>query len=321
MSRRHVALVAALAIAPLLLADAPAAANPDPAPPAYGELPAGTISEPPTKKTPWGIGGGERAAGFVVSRPSDYTMVSASKADVNGSPPPGGALTCFSQPMQLGFAADGELAAQEWAQPQPVVNLASAAELGGRNGVTALHWERVVPVDATHASLEWADAWVDPTTRGSRLIGKGSMALRLVRDLPGGGKVLAARDGEHVQVVVVESSSKKQSFGARDQLLTLSARGAASASGCHHVRVALHTEKGSSDNASIFATAQLPALPDAAPQDTLKGKNLMTIRVRPLAVAASVTWTSRDAEPVVAIAVGWRAREQNVQAIDNTAGF
>ncbi len=324
MSRRRVALFVLLAAAPLLLADVATAGDAEPAQPSFTELPTGAMSDPPTKKTPWGIGAGERATGFVVSRMAgEYTMIAATKTDMS-NPPPSGAPTCFSQSVQNGVSVDGEPAAAEWGQPQAIVNLPSAAELGGRNGVTALHSERVVTVDATRASLEWVDAWVDPTTRGARLIAKGTLALRVVRNLPGGGLVFAGRDAERVHVVVVESATKKQSFGGREQLLSVSSHGATSASGCHHLRIGLHVEKGNSDTATLFTTAQLPSLPDAAPRAPLNGKpsnNLTTIRVRPVAIAASVSWATRDAEPVVAISAGWRAREQNVQALDNPAGF
>jgi hypothetical protein len=189
--------------------------------------------------------------------------------------------------------------------------------MGGRSAVQALHSERVAAVDDMHATLEWADAWVDPSTRGVRLIGKGSLPLRLVSGLPGGAQVWAARDGEHVHVVLSEGASKKQSFGGIDQLMAFTARGMSHASGCHHIRVGLHAEKGSADTASIRAAIQLPPLDDAAARGPLKGKGQMTtVRVRPISVNASVTWTSRDKEPVIAISTGWRAREQNIPAME-----
>ena len=324
MSRRiRSPLVVAALAAGLALTGAAHAGDSTPAtPPSFAELPVGAMSDPPAKKTPWGIGAGERVPGFVVSRmPGDYTVVAAIKGELVNTAP-GGAAACFSQPQQNGIPVDGEMPPAEWSMPQPMVNLPSGAELGGRNGVTAMHSERVVAVDATHATLEWADAWVDPTTRGSRLIAKGTLPLRVVRELPGGGLVLAGRDAERVHVIVTESANKKQSFGGRDQLLSLTSRGLTNAAGCRHVRVGLHVEKGASDTATIFTTAQLPALEDAAERAPLAGNPVQpTVRIRPVAVAASVTWASRDPEPVVAIAAGWRAREQAVATAGNPAGF
>ncbi len=324
MTRPGLRVVGAVAAASFVALSGARARAAEPAPtPSFSELPAGAMSDPPTKKTPWGIGAGEHAKGFVIQRmPGEYTVVAATKTDP-GTVPPGGAPVCYSQPVSLGFAMDGEPPTQEWAQPQPMVNLPGAGELGGRNGVTALHSERVVPVDATHATLEWIDAWVDPTTRGSRLIAKGSLPLRVIRELPGGGQILAGRDAERVHVVVMESPTKKQSFGGRDQLIAVTPRGMTGASGCHHVRVGLRAEKGTADTVTIFTNAQLPDLEDAAARAPLGAKtSFATLRVRPVAVAASVTWASRDAEPVVAISAGWRARESTVQALAGpTSGF
>ncbi len=276
--------------------------------PSYAELPVGEVSEPPTKKAPWGVGGGERAAGFVVSQMDGYLTVAPTRGET--TPPPGGAPVCYSMAQPVGAAMPPDPPEMEWAMAQPSVSMPGP---GNGGTVTVLHSEKVVAVDATHATLEWADAWIDPNTRGARLIKKGALPLRLMRELPGGGQVLAGRDAERVHVVVVTSPTPdKVNFSGRDQLLTLTAAGMNNAAGCRHLRVGLRADKGAADNATVFMNVPLPALEDAAAK--AKGSGTPSVRVRSLAVSASVSWSSRDAEPVVSVAAGWRSRERNLSA-------
>jgi hypothetical protein len=278
------------------------------------------MSTPTTKKTPWGIGGHEHVAGFFVAKmPGDYVALAGSKAALNEGPGAAGAETCYQVPQRIMTPPD-EPPASEWGQAQAVMNLPSSAEMGGGNAVATLHAERIVGVDATHASLEWSDAWVDPATRGARLVAKGAMPLVVARELPGGGQVLLGRDADHLHVIVVQSATKKQAFSSRDQLMAVGPNGMTGVSGCRHLRASLHVDKGTADNVVVFTAAQLPALPDATQRPGQPPPGGPMVRVRPMTVSASVSWMARDSEPVVALAVGWRAREEQVRAMAS-AGF
>jgi hypothetical protein len=173
-------------------------------------------------------------------------------------------------------------------------------------GVHAVHSERLVEKDGAFA-LEVVDAFVDPATRGARTIAKTKIPLALVAKAMGGVRVFAARDerktGPASVTFVVTAPTGVEVGNA-----LVSSRPDGSSSGhasCGHLRVALEAPaRAGGDSATVNVPTELPPLKST---DTAKEK-----RVRDLSVFLSVSKTSRDKEPVVAVSFGWDGRERSV---------
>ncbi len=144
------------------------------------------------------------------------------------------------------------------------------------SGITAVHSEKVVDENGT-ATLETVDAWVDPATRGVRLIGKASLPLKLVTTAVGGVKVYAGRDERpdgrrYVQFVVTRPRDKKLQragtmWGVRQD-------GDSVHGSCSHLRVGIPADVKGGDSAVVIAPIILPNLQreNAEASDTKNAK-------------------------------------------------
>jgi hypothetical protein len=256
------------------------------------------------------------------------------------------------------------------------------------SGVAAIHSERVVESNG-NVTLESVDAWVDPATKGAKLIGKASLPLKLVGTAVGGVKVYAGRDERSdkklVQFVVVRAQTKvtRMAHG----LVAIHQDGNSShVSGCGHMRVGLPVEQKSGTTSVVLAPVELPQLesgdksekkeeksekkeeksekkeeksdakkqaanerndnekasfvpvppataklkrppskkprftpPSHRPPEPTEAKEPKEreVRLRDMSIQLSVSQTSKDKEPVVAVSFGWASREQ-VQRVFET---
>jgi hypothetical protein len=287
---------------------------------AFSTLPAGVVPPPPKTRAPSAIAASEKVPGFFMAGRkgrSDYvTLVSSAKLakQLTDGTRDDGSFTgeaCFTED-NAGLRRGGEEGERTWRSDlQPMLTLGQMVQRGQRPPVTAVHSERIAE-DAGRATLEVTDAWVDQTTRGARLIARSSVPLELVSTLLGGTKLYAAREGQNVHVVLVTPKMKRSS-GQRG--LFAIADNTVVSSSCDHIRSTLKTEKGQGQTASFISNVELPSLEpkDADPKpDPMNGfgRTKTEARFRPIHVHSSVTWPSREKEPLLSVSAGWDSREQ-----------
>jgi hypothetical protein len=207
-----------------------------------------------------------------------------------------------------------------------------------RPGVTAIHSEKVVEQNGT-ASLESVDAWVDPASRGVRLIGKASLPLTLISTTVGGVKVFAGRDERpdgkrFVQFVVV--GPREDPAGLGRAMWATKANGEVVHGGCDHLRVGLPVDAPGGDHAHFQTHVVLPSesseLAQHEPQkhtidngggagssDSEAEVTEKELRTRAMEVQVSLSKTSKDKEPVVSVSFGWASREQTQRVAVDTS--
>ena len=288
----------------------------------FASLPSGRVPLPPKSKAPAAIPGSEKVAGFFLSAGkgrADYaTLVSSAKmakqltegfrddASLVGE-------ACFTED-QPGMRRGDETEAAWRPDLQPMLAMNTSSQHGQRPTVTAVHSERIAE-EGGRVSLEVIDAWVDPVSRGVRLIARSSVPLQLVSTLLGGTRVYAARESQSVHVVLVTPNVRRSS--GQGGLFAI-ANESVFSSACDHIRATLKTEKGQGQTAGFVTNVELPSLeakdapegkPDAA-AGTGFGRPRVEARVRPIHVHASVTWPSRDKEPLLSVSAGWDSRER-----------
>jgi hypothetical protein len=289
-------------------------------PTSFAALPQGAIPSPPAVKPPARIPASEKVAGFYVTVPEFPARKMRGKAIprfaqlfANEEQSRGGAQrdACFAEDAAE-RASKGRAAPEEeqtspraWSSLQQMLSF-SSRDAGTAIGVRAVHAERVV-VSGDTASLESTDAWVDPDTHGVRLIGRSSAPLRLLGAVPNGPRVWAMREGaDKLDLIVTEDP---QMLVRGESLMAMPARGSTEGSSCAHLRVSLAVEKGGADAVSVLSAAELPPL-DRGDGRAAKGND--EVRIRPLRVHASVTWTSHDNAPVLSLSFGWETRAHTV---------
>ena len=187
-----------------------------------------------------------------------------------------------------------------------------------RSGVAAVHSERLVDQNGA-LSLESVDVWVDPSTRGVRLIGKATLPLTPVGTTVGGIKIYAGReeraDGKKlVQFVILNPKEDPESPSPGAMWATLQ-DGESVHTNCGHLRVALPASETGGDHAIVQTDVRLPDKGSDTPDATRKAKGEdgtteKEVRRRPMQIQLSVSRTSRDKEPVISVSYGWAGREQ-----------
>jgi hypothetical protein len=301
---------------------------------AFSTLPTGKVPLPPKAKAPAAIGANEKVPGFLFAGRkglrSDYvTLVSSAKMaqqlnEGTRGEGPRASEACFTEREQQGMRRFDETEEAWRSNLQSTMGMNASSQHGQKPVVTAIHSERVADEDG-RVSLEIIDAWVDPVSRGVRLIGRSSVPLVLVSSVFDGTKVYAARDGETVHVVLVPSRERKRSSG---EGLFATVDNAIMQSSCDHIRATMKTERGQGQTASFIASVELPSLePESketkAEKEAREAKEAKSdpsapFRVRPRAeqrhrpvhVQASVTWASRDKDPLLSVSAGWDSRER-----------
>lgn len=382
---RHV-LAAAAALAVLAFAGEASADAPK-----YSDLPTGSIAEPPElAKRPAAIGARESVPNlFVVMQKfgpkmgamNRYVTVVTDK-DVAQSIEKGegfnrdDASICLTEAHPRFDGDDDDEAATPGKQKltwddngTSQVNLWPKTNDNPSAGIGAVHAEKVVESGGA-ATLESFDAWIDPATKGARLIGKGSVPLKLVGTAIGGTKIYATRTSHggkpFVDFVIVRSAKGSSAMFGRMGLVAFHHDGNASQSnGCPHLRVSIAVAPNGGDTAVVMVPTELPSLdgkgeekptPDAPsdkakdapappaapppppPPTKARGRKGVSrkprfvvppvlgepkereIRMRDAQVALSVSQTSRDKEPVLAISYGWAGREQTQRTFEPPAG-
>lgn len=288
---------------------------------AFASLPAGTLKPPPSaKKTPVAIEAHERVAGvFVGALPQQQaSVVGGTREQVDrfsgqarqrfdNSDEEKARALCFSSFRGGAFRSSDE-GAPTWEENTQSFVIVSVG--AGSSRVDAVHLERIVEEGDGRATLEVTDAWVDGKTRGARLIGRSKLPLKMVASAPGDIRLYAMRDADRLHVFLVEPSATTRSWQgivqANEQGMT--------SSGCRHSRASLALSKGSAETTTFVVTAELPAT-EAVKQltaaDAMTGPaHLEPVRIRPMRVHASVSWASRDKDPVLSVSMGWEARDK-----------
>lgn len=354
--------------------------------PKYGEVSSGQVTLLPKGKAPASIGANEKVPGLFVTsqKHSKETPADARYITIVGDPKSAENIAagkgfdpddreqspCFAEShrnqraIEAGETDEDEANADafEWSTSQMwQVNLWPKGRNNPHAGVTAVHSERVVTENGK-VSLETIDAWVDPVTRGARLISKASLPLTLVGSAIGGMKVYAARDDRAnrklVEFVVLKPPGNAQGRGG--MMMGMRQDGQSMhGSGCGHLRMPLLVSS-SGDSGVVMAPVELPDLPKAdeasktassepkakepaaeekaaapkiVPSPSRRfGKGMLKrlsrkpsapppsdepaappvereLRSRDMQIHLSVSQTSRDAEPVLAVSFGWAGRE------------
>lgn len=320
------ALIAVLALA------APAAAAPR-----FSDLPFGDVGAVPGS-APARIPQSEHAPGFYLQALPAYGGSDQKYVRLTASPgqPQGGddGDSCF---QVLDAARTGGQRASEWpttCEETPSILAHDPAAQGAAyrgysiGAVTRAHFERFANAGGK-PTLEVATAFVDPQTRGARLLSHASLALALVATGPGNVHVYALRGDRVVQFVVTGAEAPDfpahtsgapfigSLLGAPTTRSFLS-RIAKSISRSLNVVTPVGREGGSNVG---FLRIALPALPGDGASSTITTRVVLPpkkddpgaareLRTRQLDVHLSVSQTSSDAQPVLSVGFGWNGRVQ-----------
>jgi hypothetical protein len=287
----------------------------------FSALPSGTVLVPPKAKAPASIPANEKVAGFALAgrkgRQDYISVVSSAKiakqlTDGTRDESSLAGEACFAEDSQNQMRSRFDETTDQpraWRPDlQPVLTLSSSMRSGTRPTVTAVHSERVAE-EGGKVSLELIDAWVDPNTRGVRLIGRSTVPLELVSTLLGGTKLYAAREAQNVLVVLVtpkvHRSTGQGVFATVDNTVFQTS--------CDHMRATLKTEKGQGQTVSFISNVELASVekePEPKPDAPSLGRPHTEMRVRPIHLHASVTWPTREKEPLLSVSAGWDSRER-----------
>jgi hypothetical protein len=321
----------ALGALSLALSMAPAAARGgSEAPPRYAELPSGTPPALPTSEAPPArIPATERAEGFYPARPYGhdsrrggegqvrYAMVFGSE-EMARSMTQGRGLgaapddrTCFLSPMNFGPRAGAGQPVQ-WIPSFQSMATVSVGAAGGT--VQPVRAERFTPVADGRAELSVAHAWIDPSTLGARLISRGTQPFTRIATAPGGVELYAARAGDTLDVVVVNTAPQSVRSRVGGMVFQIPGGMAGSQSGCGHLRFTLPAARGTADMVSVQGDVVLDpgqTDPKRALIGSLVGVEPPETKVRTLRLGVSTSWSTRDPEPVLSVSMGWSGKERS----------
>jgi hypothetical protein len=280
---------------------------------AYGEIPVSQLRAQPTGK-PKGIGARESIAG-IKSKFTEGTNVLSLETTTGKAAMKVGELGGCIGPMGKS-ETEGTYDAESYNRPAA--------------GVFPIRAEKLVDAADGTTKLEITDAWFDARTRGMRLIGKSTLALKLHATLPGGMRILVGRD-EHdgkklVQFVVAEAKDTPAYLLAarRERLTRVTTDTTTQPLGmCSHHRVTIATG-GAGESASFDLKVILPPLASGerssvatelrAMSDWEKKVGAKDVRTREVRIALGVSQTSRDKDPVLSISTEWAGAE-NVERV------
>jgi hypothetical protein len=329
----------AFALVVIAFASPAAAGEPEQVPaPVFSKLPIGMLTEPPSKAGPSSITARESAPGFYLASPmfsgkipamhrfvavtADPAQAEAMRTGARGAKPSPRAPSTESSGVCLAETAMDVRMLQmnaeeqnprlgEWHEFQEQVQAYPKNKENPRSGIVAVHSERFVE-QGGRASIESVDAWVDPDTRGVRLLGKASLPLVAVGTTGFGVRVFAGRDerpnGKKLVQFVLVAPKPASRMVRQTPVWAMGSDGDVVHGGCGHLRVGLPVEDLDGEHAVFRAEVQLPNA------SAMKAKDEATksdeVRVRPLSVQVSVSKTTRDKEPVVSVSYGWAGRER-----------
>jgi hypothetical protein len=206
--------------------------------------------------------------------------------------------------------------------------------------VQVVRHERLALAGEGRATLEAVDAWIDPLTSGARLIRRSTLPLARVGSGPRGLEIYAARAtaGGAVHFVVHGPLLPDEERPFAGVGLSGSRGTDGLHSDCDHLTITLRVAPGGGESANVrveipriveaaaeaarpeprggvspFAALARVALGGMAHAELAEERPLRELAVRTLAVHLSASQTSADAEPVVAVSMGWRGRERRMQ--------
>jgi hypothetical protein len=310
-------------------------------PPKYSELPSGHLTARPTMKRPSAISASERVAGFSVVSPRSAARTRGGAGHVSvvadsttaeqvrkGDPVEAedrDAGACLADSSLGGNDDEDDPESREWSPSQSwQVNLWSRSKDNDSAGISAVHRERLVQEEGGKATLESIDAWVDPTTRGARLIARASLPLVSVGSAVGGVKIYAGRDERPSGVRYVHFVVTRPSPPGDRRLASMSAMlqsGNNVNGGCGHLRLPLAVEANDGDTAVVIAPVELPAARkveaerhEGSPKRAAPAER--EIRTREAQIHLGVSQSARDPEPRLSVSFGWSGREQVQRVTD-----
>ena len=335
-------------------------------PPPYASLPTGTFSAPPKDKAPKTIPKTEKVEGFYVAetpknqiRPGEkqtqvliFSKQDEAKEYASGE---GGFhnqtddTLCFSQ-TERRFSPDAEVAT-EWPlemEPTSRINAPYKPYVPAKKGekpkpysmnfgpmeVTAIHQERFSMEDKK-AKIESIDAWVDPNTKGVRLISRQTTTLDRIGSAFNGIRLFAARGDKSLHIVARREKPKNLNGSppttSRDfRMMNASGQplmvelpdGRTDATQCGFAHITMKAAAGSAEIASFQTSAVFvdpvdpKKEPVKPPEDSLGGfereDDGPTVRSRPFRATVSSTWASKDKEPQISVSFGWVGREREM---------
>jgi hypothetical protein len=307
----------------------------------FRSLPTGHVSTMPSDSTrPASIAPGSKADGiWVVRQPRTGMSADIAEAYVVGSEAMAKSIKsgsfsndednpgCIMTSMQRGSAGDDGGPWQSFAESRNQIDWrasspkASAEEKAMNPRVHSAHVERFSKTPDGKATLDWADAWIDPVSAGAKSIAKGSLSLAKVATGPSGLEVFAAKEDGWVHFVVRTGEVKEEDAGflrsmAKQIQATLPNDFGGMSTDCGFMRVSLPAGAKSNDMATfeteaVLPPAKKPGADSTDPTDMAsKLRALREIRRRQLLVNVSTTQSSADKEPVVSVAFGWGGPEE-----------
>jgi hypothetical protein len=288
--------------------------------PSIASLPHSAVAPITAREVPK-LRAGETAAGFHLETPPHgmpkvvFAHVAESAEAIarhmNGRQSgPAGRTACY----ELGFVNPGSRDGMQWAGG--VSPLTSVHTQEGLPPSSLVRSRKLVVTGPTTARLETASAWVDARTLAARAHSRDSVALSLVRTLPGdiqlwAGRVGAEPDGPEQRVLWVmdrgEEKPEHQVVGvafARHVSRTVGSNGPCP----------LVTELISSRGESDQITIQLDVVLDAREVDDdrrgMFGDAPRELRIRSMTVGLSTSWLPSEEAPMLGVAVGFVGRER-----------
>lgn len=293
--------------------------------PSFSSLGGGRMASADTTGRPTSIPARERTPGFAITNVGGELVLgerALKKADgaVIGPATAATMRTCFSRLIPKRPASEElEPPTTQHTEWETSLGWAIAWSKGEAEltGVTLVHREQLVEaVGGTSATLEWTDAWLDTRTGGIRQRASGSVPLTAL-GTAASVKVYAGRDergdGKHRLHVVARLPDDSPSSIAHGEATRLDG-GPQGEQWCGHHRGT--ASLGGLPNGSEAVTLEVNALlPEANPGDNRSelrlpaiapGAPVRDVRTRRIVIHASLSQTSRDREPVVAITTAWR---------------
>jgi hypothetical protein len=305
----------------------------------FSKLPESDVALRLSANAPARIDTSEHATGFILSASRSRDLfLSGTKLIVDRG------IDAESLPQNVCFAngrvdRNAELTT-EFPVPEDLEVFASLPTMFGSGQPSQIIAARMQKLtrSGADATLDLRDAWIDPSTRGARLIRKKSLAFQRVRAFVGGVDVYASRDHGSVHFIVAQPEVSPPVTGApgasnapgapglnrnRRPIVSEREEGSASAQFCDHLRVTLVAERGEGSKVTVRVPVVLGRerlkLPPPEKEGEPLASPMIEERFRELGIHLSTSWFSKDVEPVISVTAGWLSRERKERSSEPTA--
>jgi hypothetical protein len=287
----------------------------------FEALPQGELPDVPAT-IPGRIGPGERAPGFVINTiagQSQVAILASQKLNLADG------MAMDRLPLDLCYAVARPNATdtdREWPEDlEPSAPLSNRFGPGTAVAVLAVRRQQFARNGAS-GTLETRDAWVDPFTRGVRLIGRRSQVFERIGTFVG-VSVYALRSAERVQFVIARpeaSPQERRPPSDNNRAMTAErADGTSTSQRCDHIRTALATERGAGSSLTVRVPLVLgreTLKPARLPETTSPQTSILEERTRELGIHISTSWLSQDPMPIVSVTSGWLTRERRERSTE-----